>query len=626
MSNKSFQTFFSWTIFFLTVWNNYTFGTNQTSLAQSSNPIPTLQPQEIIPSNSSPIPEPKIPSLTPATPEELLPFSSPNQVTPNETNLADTLINVKKIEFDKKTVTVFTPERLKEIKVLKSQKTIGEINHQQLSYNQLVEIATKVAEFYAQEGYQTSGAVAVISPEEIEKRDQNPHAEVIVTIKVLEGILEKINLTEKNTKYEGRLGNYIRYRLGVEVNRPLNVNNLLQSLQLLQIDPLIQNINAKLTTGSDRNKSILSVEYIPANSFNPKISLDNSRPPSIGTVQREIELREDNLTGLGDTISISYKNTDGSNRIDTRYTVPITPENGTIGFIYTWSDNDVIQDPFFDIDRDGNGPDIESNYNAYDFNIKQPIIRTINEQTFEELILALTASWRETQSFLLDMGFPLSPGADAQGISRVFALRFAQEYTQQKPTEVIAFRSEFNFGLEAFNATSNEQVSGGEELPDSSFFAWRGQAQYVKLFAPDTLFLARSNIQLSSEALLPIEQFSLGGFATVRGYRQDLLLTDNGWGVSVEFRYPILQLFEGEGVLQIIPFFDYGLGWNSSNVPNPNPQNLASLGVGLQWRYKSNFIAKIESGIPLISVDTDKNTLQENGIYFSIQYFPFTNK
>lgn len=112
----------------------------------------------------------------------------------------------------------------------------------------------------------------------------------------------------------------------------------------------------------------------------------------------------------------------------------------------------------------------------------------------------------------------------------------------------------------------------------------------------------------------------------MRGYRQDLLLTDNGWGVSVEFRYPILQLFEGEGVLQIIPFFDYGLGWNSSNVPNPNPQNLASLGVGLQWRYKSNFIAKIESGIPLISVDTDKNTLQENGIYFSIQYFPFTNK
>ena len=94
---------------------------------------------------------------------------------------------------------------------------------------------------------------------------------------------------------------------------------------------------------------------------------------------------------------------------------------------------------------------------------------------------------------------------------------------------------------------------------------------------------------------------------------------------SIEFRYPILRIFEGDGVLQIIPFFDYGVGWNSSNFPNPNPQNLASIGVGLQWRYKRNLFAKLEYGIPLISVDINKNTWQENGIYFSIQYFPFAD-
>ncbi len=104
-----------------------------------------------------------------------------------------------------------------------------------------------------------------------------------------------------------------------------------------------------------------------------------------------------------------------------------------------------------------------------------------------------------------------------------------------------------------------------------------------------------------------------------------MLLTDNGWVASIEFRYPILRIFEGDGVLQIIPFFDYGVGWNSSNFPNPNPQNLASIGVGLQWRYKRNLFAKLEYGIPLISVDINKNTWQENGIYFSIQYFPFAD-
>jgi len=39
--------------------------------------------------------------------------------------------------------------------------------------------------------------------------------------------------------------------------------------------------------------------------------------------------------------------------------------------------------------------------------------------------------------------------------------------------------------------------------------------------APDTLLLVRGNVQLADRALVPIEQFSLGGLESVRGYRQD---------------------------------------------------------------------------------------------------------
>jgi len=580
----------------------------------SPNNLPRTIPRDNPNQN---LPQPKIPRN--------LPNSSPLESTPEkpevEQNLGDILVKVSEITITG--YTVFSAKDLEDlIVVLDSKKIkIGAIKKQELSYNQLIQIAQTVTDFYNKNGYVTSGAIAQI-PSEIKT---NPNAEVIVTIQVIEGVLEQINVSHKDSEKQGRLDNYIRRRLGVETDKLLNVNNLFESLQLLQIDPLIKSLNAQLSTGSNNNKSVLIVDYIPANSFNPKISLDNSRPPSIGTFQREIEIRENNLTGLGDSISIDYRNTDGSNRIDGSYTVPITPDNASIGVLYTWSDSEVIQDPFYDIDLDGNGPDIESNYNAFDVTFTQPIIRNINNQTYQEFNLSLTTSWRETKSYLLDTGFPLSPGANESGSTRVFALRFAQEYSQQNPNDVLAFRSEFNLGIDAFNSTINEQIIGVQDIPDSTFFAWRGQAQYVKLFAPDQLFLARSNIQLSSEGLLPIEQFSIGGFGSVRGYRQDLILTDNGWVASMEFRYPILRVFEGDAVLQIIPFFDYGIGWNTSNIPNPNPQDLASVGVGLQFRYKNNLSAKIEYGIPLISVDINETTWQENGIYFSIQYFPFAD-
>ena len=50
---------------------------------------------------------------------------------------------------------------------------------------------------------------------------------------------------------------------------------------------------------------------------------------------------------------------------------------------------------------------------------------------------------------------------------------------------------------------------------------------------------------------------------------------------------------------------------------------LASVGLGLRWLQGNNFTAGIEWGIPLVSVDTQRNTWQENGLYFFVQYNPF---
>jgi hemolysin activation/secretion protein len=227
----------------------------------------------------------------------------------------------------------------------------------------------------------------------------------------------------------------------------------------------------------------------------------------------------------------------------------------------------------------------------------------------------LTLSRQESQNFILGEGFPLSPGANENGEIRISAIRFFQDWVKRNPQDVFAVRSQFSLGVGAFDATVN-----GEGLPDSRFLAWRGQGQYVRLLAPDTLLVVRSDLQLATDPLLTLEQFSLGGLGTVRGYRQDLLLTDNGFLASVEARLPIVRVSEVEGVLQVVPFVDFGVGWNNGDFPDPDPNALVGIGLGLQWQMGENFSARFDWGIPLVDVDIDKRTWNDNGLYFSLDF------
>jgi len=233
--------------------------------------------------------------------------------------------------------------------------------------------------------------------------------------------------------------------------------------------------------------------------------------------------------------------------------------------------------------------------------------------------VGLSFSRQESQTELgLDNigGFPLSPGADAEGRTKISAFRFTQEYTQRSNEQVFAARSQFSLGVNWFDANVNQ------DEPDSRFFAWRGQAQWVRQLAPDTLFLARGDIQLASTSLVPLEQFGLGGQQSVRGYRQDTLLTDNGLLLSGELRLPIVRADNLGGVLQLTPFIDIGTGWNTQGS-NPSPSTFVGTGLGLLWKQGDSFSVRLDWGIPLTSVDGEKRSLQENGLYFSLQYSPF---
>ncbi|WP_257210019.1 ShlB/FhaC/HecB family hemolysin secretion/activation protein [Nostoc linckia] len=547
--------------------------------AQPINPV-TPKPPEQLPTN--PLPPTNVPiEITPTVPP-----------TPEEAGDIPGSIVVQKFEFVGN--TAFNQEEL--------NSAIANFTGQPITFAQLLKAANQITDLYVRKGYITSGAY--IPSQEFRSG--------IIKIQVVEGSLEDIQVNV----IKGRLNSdYVRSRIAIATTKPLNINRLKEALQLLQLNPLIESLDAELTAGTRPGVNSLAVIVKGARTFKTELSINNNRNPSIGSFERGIALSEGNLLGIGDRLNFAYKNTDGSNSFEGGYTLPVNPRNGSIGFNYRITDNKIIEPPFNDLD-------IGVDSREFELSFRQPILQRATPEVSQELTLSFTAARRESNSSIQGVDFPLFAGADPQGKTRISELSFAQEWLHRTRQEVLAARSEFNLGIGAFDAT----VSDTE--PDSRYFLWRGQMIYLRLLGqpkPQTTaptLLLRSNIQLASGSLLSIEQFSVGGQGTVRGYRQDVLLSDNGIFASAELRLPIARFPQLQGTLQIAPFIDFGTVWNTGRE-NSDPNTLLGSGFGLLWQMGDRFTARLDWGIPLINIDNSKRTWQENGLYFQMEYKAF---
>ncbi|MER3589840.1 MAG: ShlB/FhaC/HecB family hemolysin secretion/activation protein, partial [Mastigocladus sp. ERB_26_1] len=180
-----------------------------------------------------------------------------------------------------------------------------------------------------------------------------------------------------------------------------------------------------------------------------------------------------------------------------------------------------------------------------------------------------------------------------------------------------AVRSQFNFGLDVFDATNNSSSA-----PDGSFFSWLGQIQRVQRLGRDNLLIAQADVQLTPDALLPSQQFLIGGGQSLRGYRQNARAGDNGFRFSVEDRIAILRDQGGLSNLQLAPFVDMGAVWNVSDNPNrlPDQTFLASAGLGLIWEPVPRLLMRFDYAVPFVDLSDRGNNAQDRGFNFSVTY------
>jgi hemolysin activation/secretion protein len=272
--------------------------------------------------------------------------------------------------------------------------------------------------------------------------------------------------------------------------------------------------------------------------------------------------------GRGDVLSAEAALASGLTDVYLNYSIPLTARDLALDVYYQQTDSTVVRKPLRDLDLEGDS-------STFALRLSQPVYRTGRDR----LTLAAGLDLRESQTSLLGRGFPLAEGVEPDGTSRITALRFIQDWLSRTETDVLAARSTFSVGIQAFGATVNPG-----DVPDGQFVAWLGQLQWARrLDEADNQLVFRLQAQLASEALLPLEQFPVGGLWSVRGYPTNTLVRDQGFATSLELRVPVLRREDGAPLLQVVPFVDAGGAWFKDRGGTPAPQTIASAGLGLRF-------------------------------------------
>ena len=505
-----------------------------------------------------------------------------------------------------------------------------------ITSEELEEARVALTRHYVDAGYITSGALLP---------DQDV-ASGVIKFQIVEGQLTEIDLHGYFWYRKLWLRNQLRRAAG----RPVNFNNLKVGLQLLRQNPTISRINAELKPGVKPGESILDVAVKDEQPFRVGFEISNRRPPSVSEGIGELYLTDLNLTGLNDPLDLRWGlvrwTKDGNvdyadfDNISGSYELPVSPWDTTLAVHGSKSDSSIIDETFAALG-------ITSHSTEFGLALRQPLYKTLNNI----VSISISADRKHSETFLLGRPFTLSPGA-FEGETDVFATRLALDWVNRSQVHVLALHSQFNFGLYGLGSTRADPAQAGgatsgagnaqgfePEIPDSKFFSWLGQAQYVRRIFDtealrkkpetagwnilrETLLVLRVNAQLSDEPLLSLEQFSIGGMQSVRGYRENQLLRDNGVFASAELRIPIWLAKDKSPIVSIAPFFDWGAGWNVNKVDD-NYQTIYSAGVGLLVNATRHAQVTLYWGHAFVAFHEKKVSLQDYGIHFAVSINAF---
>lgn len=459
--------------------------------------------------------------------------------------------------------------------------------NQFVSFAQLQKLRDKITLAYVNKGYINSGAI--IPSQTI--------TDGVLEIQILEGTLADIEI-ESQGRFDQR---YFKDRLSQSQTAALNVYELEERLLLMQQDERIKKVQAALVPSKTRGASTLRLQIDEHRPYDVQLQLNNYQVPSVGAEQAAVNVVHKNLTGAGDRLRANVSASEGARSAGLSYARLLNARDTTLEFYFRHSDSEIVEERIRSLD-------IESRVATVGMLLTHPVQRTLRSQ-WEWFV---TSEYRRSKSFLLGAPFSFSDGVE-DGEARVAVLRFGQDWLHRSESQVIAARSTLSFGLDALGATQHE-----DDIPDSQFVSLLAQVQWARrIHTSDMQLIARADMQFSDSPLLGLEQFAIGGHRSVRGYRENLFVKDNGISASLELKIPFWRANRYHLDFSLLPFFDVGHAWYVER--SSDYKTLMSVGLGARFAYKQSLLFSLDWAEALRDIPTSaEHDLQDSGVHFSV--------
>jgi len=176
------------------------------------------------------------------------------------------------------------------------------------------------------------------------------------------------------------------------------------------------------------------------------------------------------------------------------------------------------------------------------------------------------------------------------------------------------FNAAVKFGIRGPNSRGEFEDKRFKANPDFIYF--RGDIGRTDMLPLDINIESNIKLQLSASPLISNEQFTAGGYLTVRGYLESQLLGDDGMSAGVEVYSPRIFRTEGNSWrTRLLVFTDGAFVETLEPLPGQERQSsIYSAGVGLRVTKSKHLIVKLDWAYPLRDAgDEASGTLVNKG-------------
>ena len=463
------------------------------------------------------------------------------------------------------------------------QKLGLEVLGEDIFFDELLEVCSKVTNLYHSKGYLTS--YATVPPQRI--------VDGVATIKIVESKVGEMNIDGEKWTREWYLKHIIMGKAGLREGEVFNAKNLQRAMKEINREDYVQvQTEVERQAEGDENTAItLNVrDRFPVNL---NFAYDDYGRSYTGAQRVSFLVGMDNLTGLGDKIYGGTILSSGSTGWLAGYSLPVSSYGTRLSFDF--SDSHVrLGGPY-------RGMNVKGNAQSYFFKLTQPLVQTAKSDLF------------------------LYTGYDFVNASTTWNPAGTKDYLSDYSLHVwrsgLYGMTDDSYGRWIGNLGVDFGMGGTDKMnsvSDTTFFKVTANATRVQRLFARSMGVVRVGGQYSPNKLFAAEQMQMGGPYTLRGYQPAELIGDYGVTGTVEFRTPLPLLDKVcpwlDERLRLAVFYDWGWLGENGNVYNYPQSFLHSVGVGTYLNLTDWLTAQVGIGFPL-GRDYNENTAR---FYFSV--------